>query len=333
MPSQRGGRPLNQLVVDNFQQIIVSERLATVQCRHCHTVMSHGATRQQIHLDQCDQYRRRSTNSDSSIQTILDANIRSLAVDVAKRLHQTATMTVYMFNLSFNHYENSYVRAHEQAFYSQYTPSSHTIMAEVLLNEAYQTMKAKIDSMLMSHYLNFFSDESTNIRKERVINLCVHVSKTATSKEEEFHLRVEVDVTETMNAKTQARWLLKHINETLQSQFWRVNTFVIDTCSTMRALWSELEAFDKLKHVFFVSCDSHGLQLLLDDIIKLSWFTKILEEAQWIVKFFLAALKELAILWKFQMTISTIFMFSSKILDISQLYAHHLSLSISLLPI
>ncbi len=113
MSSQRDDRSLNQLVVDNFQQIIVSERLATVQCRHCHTIMNHEATRQQIHLDQCDQYRRRSTNSNSLIQTILDANIRSLVIDVAKRLHQTATMTVYMFNLSFNHYENSYVQAYK----------------------------------------------------------------------------------------------------------------------------------------------------------------------------------------------------------------------------
>jgi len=113
MSSQRDDRSLNQLVVDNFQQIIVSERLATVQCRHCHTIMNHEATRQQIHLDQYDQYRRRSTNSNSLIQTILDANIRSLVIDVAKRLHQTATMTVYMFNLSFNHYENSYVQAYK----------------------------------------------------------------------------------------------------------------------------------------------------------------------------------------------------------------------------
>jgi len=77
-------------------------------------------------------------------------------------------------------------------------------MTEVLLNETYQTMKTKINSMLMSHYLNFFSNESTNIRKKRIINLCVHVLKTVTSKEEEFYLRVEVDVTEIMNAKTQA---------------------------------------------------------------------------------------------------------------------------------
>jgi len=59
-----------------------------------------------------------------------------------------------------------------------------------------------------------------------------------------------------------------------------MNTFAIDTCSTMKALWSELEAFDQMKHVFFVPCDSHGLQLLLGDILKLSWFAKILEGAQ-----------------------------------------------------
>ncbi len=88
MPSQRGGRPLNQLVVDNFQQIIIPERLATVQCRHCHKIMVSEATRQQVHLDQCDQYRRRrSINSDHHlIQIIFDANIRSLVIDVARRL-------------------------------------------------------------------------------------------------------------------------------------------------------------------------------------------------------------------------------------------------------
>ncbi len=306
MPPQRGGRPLNQLVVDNFQQIIISERLATVQCRHCHKIMASGATRQQVHLGQCDQYRRtRPTNSDHRlIQTTFDANIRSLAVDVARRLHQTAAMAVYMFNLPFNHYENFYVRAHEQAFHSNYTPPSHTAMAEVLLNEAYQNVKAKVNPLLFVSHLNFFSGETCNIRKKRVINLCVHVSKTATSTKDEFHLKAKAEVAETMNAKTQARWLFNAVDDVLKKQFWRMNCFATDTCATMRALWSELEAFDQLKHVFFVPCDSHELQLLLDDILKLPWFTEVLEGAQWIARSFLAALKELTILWKFQTTIS-----------------------------
>ncbi len=138
MPPQRGGRPLNHLAVDNFQQIIIPGRLATVQCRHCHKIMAQGATRQQIHLGQCDQYIRRPTNPDRHpIQTTFGANTRPLAAGVARRLHQTAAMAVYMSNLPFNHYENPYVRAHEQAFHSNYTSSLRTTMTEVLLNEIY----------------------------------------------------------------------------------------------------------------------------------------------------------------------------------------------------
>ena len=108
MPSQCGGRPLNQLVVDKFQQIIISGRLATVQSRHCHKIMADATTRQQVHLDQCDQYRRRSTNPNRhSIQIILDANIRILAVDVAKRLNQTAAMAVNCYGQA-KYFEREY---------------------------------------------------------------------------------------------------------------------------------------------------------------------------------------------------------------------------------
>jgi len=205
MPSQRDDRPLNQLVVDNFQKIIIFERADTVQCCHCHKIMTHATTRQQTHLDQCDQYKRRSITNlkHHSIQIILTANIRFLIIDVARRLHQTATKTVYMINLSFSHYENLYVRAHEQVFHTNYISFLHMTMTEVLLNEIYQTVKSKIDSMLTDQHLNFFNDESINIRKKRVINLCVHVLKIATSEEEEFHLKTKVKVTEIMNAKTQ----------------------------------------------------------------------------------------------------------------------------------
>lgn len=162
---QRDDKSLNQLVINNFQQIIISERLATVQCHHCHKIMISEATHQQIYLNQCDQYRKtRFINLNHClIQIIFDANIRSLVVDVARRLHQTATMTVYMFNLSFNHYENSYIQAHEQVFHSNYTSSLHMTMTEVLLNEIYQNMKAKVNSLLIVSHLNFFSDETCNI--------------------------------------------------------------------------------------------------------------------------------------------------------------------------
>jgi hypothetical protein len=166
MPPQRGDRPVNQTVASNYQQIIVSERQNTVQCLHCHRQMVKEASRQQSHLNQCNTYQTRVINQSSShasAQRILDAQIRSLSAAVIKALHRTMTMTIYMSNLPFNHYENSYVRAHEQVFHSNYISSSHTTMFKSLLKKTYQNVKTKIDSLLIAHYLNFFSNETSNI--------------------------------------------------------------------------------------------------------------------------------------------------------------------------
>lgn len=40
MPSQRSGRPVNQTVANNYQQVIVSGRRNSVQCLHCHWQMT-----------------------------------------------------------------------------------------------------------------------------------------------------------------------------------------------------------------------------------------------------------------------------------------------------
>lgn len=78
-----------------------------------------------------------------------------------------------------------------------------------------------------------------------------------------------------------------------------MNCFATDTYSTMKTLWAELGAMQELQHVFFVPCDSHGLQLFMGDILTQPWFAKILETAQAIVQSFFKSNKELAILWRF----------------------------------
>ena len=52
MPSQRGGKPRNEVVAEAFEQITVTERaLTAVRCRHCQHIMTNEATRQQVHLN------------------------------------------------------------------------------------------------------------------------------------------------------------------------------------------------------------------------------------------------------------------------------------------
>lgn len=114
-------------------------------------------------------------------------------------------MAVYMTNLPFNHYENTYVQEHELALYPAYKGPNRKQMSRPLLDEAYTTVKRKVDAQLdICNYLNFCTDKTTNIRKERVINLCYHIPPTATFNEGRFHLKAETEVARTITAKIQA---------------------------------------------------------------------------------------------------------------------------------
>ncbi len=62
MSPQRGDRPVNQTVADNYQQVIIPGRRNTVQCLHCHRQMAKEASRQQSYLNQCNTYQTRVIN-------------------------------------------------------------------------------------------------------------------------------------------------------------------------------------------------------------------------------------------------------------------------------
>ena len=68
----------------------------------------------------------------------------------------------------------------------------------------------------------------------------------------------------------------------------------------MRGMWTEIEKLEDLKHCLFIPCDSHGIQLLVKDLLKLSDFNEIIQKAQYIVKSFRHAPLQYARLREFQ---------------------------------
>jgi hypothetical protein len=88
------------------------------------------------------------------------------------------------------------VIAHHQILQSDYKSSNRKLVNEKLLNEIYETIKQRIIKKLnVCNHFNFFIDETINIRKERVINFCCHVSS-----KKEFHLKATIEIAEKMNA-------------------------------------------------------------------------------------------------------------------------------------
>ena len=279
-----------------------------VECIHCQKQMAKGTSRQQQHLDfNCMRYKihmastiakQEEEGEKPHIQSTLTAR-HVCPPEQVLRLHRTAAMACYMTNLPFSHWENPYVRDHERQLHPNYTPPTHTQLAGSLLEWAYGHVKEKVDKQLRASDLNFFTDETTNIRKERVINFCCHVPKTSTSRGGGFHLKADVAIARTMDGEIQAQWLYEQLISATGGELWRVNSIATDTCDTMRRAARFLIKLPGLQHVFHVLCDSHGLQLLLGDIIEKPFITKVWKRAQRIAVAFLSSPKELAILWEY----------------------------------
>lgn len=80
-----------------------------------------------------------------------------------------------------------------------------------------------------------------------------------------------------------------------------MNSLATDMCNTMRALWRILSEDERLRHIFFIPCNSHGLQLLLKDILTIEPYQSLHHQAQSIAVAFKKAPKQFSILRNYQL--------------------------------
>jgi hypothetical protein len=100
-----------------------------------------------------------------------------------------------------------------------------------------------------------------------------------------------------VTAKWTADWLIDEAIKLTNNNLSQLNSWATDTCNTMRSAWKKAAKDPRLAHVFFVPCDSHGLQLLVKDIIQeVVYFEHTVHEAQSIVTAFQASPKQLGAL-------------------------------------
>src|SRR5579859_5882859 len=84
-----------------------------------------------------------------------------------------------------------------------------------------------------------------------------------------------------------ANWLQNHLQNLSNNNVSRINSVATDMCTTMLKTWEILCGFPDLKHIFCIPCDSHGVHLIVKDILTcISEFKELLEKAQTIAKAF-----------------------------------------------
>jgi hypothetical protein len=77
----------------------------------------------------------------------------------------------------------------------------------------------------------------------------------------------------------------------------KVVSWTIDTCAVMRAMWTKFGKIPGLEYVFTVPCDSHGLQLIIKDLLQRPQIEKAFKAALQIVNGIRNASKQLSLLW------------------------------------
>ena len=85
-----------------------------------------------------------------------------------------------------------------------------------------------------------------------------------------FYLESEVVHEETLDGKWNADWLHKKFSTVASGDFSRINSIATDTCATQKKAARILASRQEYQKIFFVPCDSHGLQLLIKNIVELS---------------------------------------------------------------
>jgi Protein of unknown function (DUF 659) len=181
----------------------------------------------------------------------------------------------------FSIFEDEEMKAFCKGMNAAYKPPSRQKIAGELLDSQYVDIKRDIDAFLnRQNWLNIVTDESTNINHSRVCNISIHTSVGT------LHYISEDIGAQKMNAIGYAAWLTKHLLKITDNDTLRINSISADTCSTMFSMRDLLQQTQPFKHVFFIPCESHSLQLLVKDLLSIPRLKDIHTKAQAVVKAF-----------------------------------------------
>ena len=151
-PTPDGFKSKNETIDKVFYQVInIFYKNLRKVCRYYYKEMDVNTIRLQEHLDKYKSYRDGKPLNDpaeGSQQTLsnLITTMSQTKADNWKR----ADMAIYMSNLSFNHYENKYVKDHFHYVNPKYTLPNHKALSDHILNNYYNTIYEKVDRELQS---------------------------------------------------------------------------------------------------------------------------------------------------------------------------------------
>lgn len=256
------------------------------------------------HLFECDKYinKQKDTGRENAITRYADAVqhpkliIPKLTSAQKHALDLRFSKACYTAALPFTIYNGADMREAFHMLNPAYKPPERHIIAGELLDEVYTNLKETVDKAIhATQMLNIVTDESTDINRTRISNISVNTPSGA------LYWYSDDIGSKQMTAINIVDWLKGHLFRLCHGDFNKINSIATDTCNTMLLVWELFQALPEFKHCFFVPCDSHGIQLLIKDLLALPCFKEVHDQAQTVVRSFKTAPLQLARLREIQL--------------------------------
>ena len=274
-----GGRPSEPNIWKHFTKYRdPSTSSISTQCNYCLLKRSGASTaRLKAHLEACPRYI-------GTQEELIQSRIRPPRITDFSTSNEATRLFVQAIALSgigLSTFDKPWWKEFFITLNRTWKQPLRTSITTTWIPVIYQEIKTELDTFLESQSLiNITAYESSDIAHHRILNTCIHFPEIS------FHWKSQDIGSNSATAEALAKWVGEQATELCQEEYKKLNSFRFDTNSTMRAASNLLVQDTRFTHCFFVLCASHGLQLLVKDIIQIQPIQSYLQKAQLIVTFF-----------------------------------------------
>ncbi|KAJ6436477.1 sugar hydrolase [Purpureocillium lavendulum] len=251
--------------------------------------MAKHTSKQVKHLHtQCTAYRK-LYEANTSRQPLINTKLDSVSKASKDALDRQVAIAIFVSGKTYSLYEEPETLKLFQMLNAAYKPPDGNRIAS-FLEPVYVDYRQRVKALLDdAPHLNIIFDASDDISSNRIINVAVEIPNSVA-----FYWTTFDTKDHDHRALATLSLVRPAIVDIFGHDFSRLNAICTDTCSTMRKLHREMKALPEFSHCLYVLCDSHGLQLLVKDIVESKRWMPTFGKVTYLIGFFKKAKLQLS---------------------------------------
>ncbi|OAQ72001.2 transposase [Pochonia chlamydosporia 170] len=266
------------------------------RCRHCQKDFAATSIgRPKEHLAACEKWQGKQQQerqaqdeaghpppySEAIQKKITEVGVQHISQDESNSFAYDAAAAVIAGGRPFSLFESRRWHYFFTRIKPGWKPPSRAAITRILPDLYQELLDEVFQRITSSEWFNIIFDASYNVSGHRIVNISVQIPDGPA-----FYWKTFDTGDEQHTAENWVKLIWREMQKLCGGDLSRINSICTDTENTMRSVHDLLGRFPELSHVNFSLCDSHGLQLLIKDILLLPFFEDLFDNVTTLLTFF-----------------------------------------------